>query len=144
MRLRRRVLPLATSAQPPWFFRLCSVDIGTRKISPYHIYHVNVVVNCCVHTMGAGYIWALYKIFGSRHACTYCTRWTMHNSLAEAFFACRLIFPMMCVQLSFKMAPNILTCEWNSVPRSVTGALHPHIASALDFFGFRHAPDARS
>ena len=76
----------------------------------------------------------------------------MHNSLAEAFFACAVIFPVMFVQLSFidcsmvlpKVTPNILTCEWNSMPRSVTGALHPPIASALDFFGFRHAPDARS
>lgn len=101
---------------------------------------------------GSGKICAAYQIFASRHDCTHCTRWAMHNSLAYAFRSCALTVLVMCAQLSFvdssmelpKLTPNILTCLWNSMPKIVAGALHLPFARALDFFRLRRAPYALS
>lgn len=68
----------------PSTFLLCSVEMGTLKMAPFHIYYITAVTICLAHFFGGGTICAMCQSFAKRQACTHCMRSAMSRSLLYA------------------------------------------------------------
>ena len=89
---------MSSRPQPPCLFDLCSVDIDTKNVAPYHMYHATAVVNCRAQVVGTGNTWAVCQILARRYVCTYRIRWERcksrpYVSLAWAL-TCLLLSPV--------------------------------------------------
>jgi len=70
IRRARHFASISINPQPPCLFGFCRVDIGTRNVGPFHMYHAIAVVNCRAHVVGAGNTWAVCHIFARRYVFT--------------------------------------------------------------------------
>jgi len=70
IRRARHFASMSIKPQVPCLFGFLRVDIGARKVAPFHMYHAIAVVNRRVHVVGAGNTWAVWNIVAKRYACT--------------------------------------------------------------------------
>lgn len=91
---------MSSRPQPPCLFGLCSVDIDTKNVAPFHMYHAMAVVNCRAQVVGTGNTWAVCQILARRYVCTYrirCERCKSRPYVSLAWaLTCLLLSPSSC------------------------------------------------
>ena len=148
IRRARHFASMSIKPKPSCLFGFLIVDIGSRNVAPFHMYHAIAVVNRRVHVVGAGNTWAVCHIVAKGML-------VRNESVVRGLSSsrlCTLTGPVTFAQLLFiecsmvlaKGTPRIFISAWYDTFNLYVDALQPPTANAFDFRVFRRAPVAFS